>query len=435
MNRSRPVPTAASLVLRLSAVFALGAVPSLFAQGHPTTGPDVTVINIDSVSSYGGDASFMGYAVGTTSCNIGNIEVNWCNTGGCGGGLTNHQHPVIAQNLYRLKDGRFTQIGMSWLKHGFFATNKEQPGLTCKVGTSCIPPPLGSKQLGIGCTDTYWADLNGDRALGRRSEIEPTQGTVTVYPYVNTGFSASYDQRVKVPVADVNPALNAGAVYWAEGQYISDNDAAAGNGLNNASFTQVNVGGDSAFSLSMVGSTVREHSALYGWKALDPTVEIFDVDVPGAIAERFEVARKVTAIDVDTWHYEYAIGNVNSDRSARAFTVTFAGGTPIANAGFHDVDSHSGEPYSTADWTASVPAGVGTVTWSTATFASDPNANALRWSTTYSFWFDADAAPSTALQSIELFKPGSPGSVSWSMSLYSDGFEAHNLTAWSSSIP
>ena len=408
------------------------------AQGLPTTGPDVTVVDIYDIDSYGGGGGFHGYAVGTTSCNIGDDELNWCNSGSCGGGLTSKQHPVIAQNLYRLKAGRFEQIGMSWLKHGFFATNKGNAQV-CKVGTSCITPPLGFEQLGIGCTDTYWAGLNGDQPLGRRSEVNATTSNFP-YPYTNIGFTQVYDQRVKVADIDVDPAQNAGALYWVEGQYVSDNDAAAGNGLNNASYRKATVAAGT-LALNMEPdppggfATVREHSALHAWPAVDPTVELFYADVPGAIIERFEVARKVTPVDGDTWHYEYAIHNVNSDRSARAFTVDFADSTPISATGFHDVDSHSGEPYSTADWAAVVTPATGTVTWSTSTFVADPNANALRWATLYSFWFDADAPPATAVQTIELFKPGTPAAVTFTIPLFADGFQSHNLTAWSAAAP
>ena len=152
--------------------------------------------------------------------------------------------------------------------------------------------------------------------------------------------------------------------------------------------------------------------------------------------ERFEVARKVTQLDVDTWHYEYAIRNVNSDRSARAFTVDFADGTPISGVGFHDIDS----PFRRAVLhlrlgTSAVSPGTGTVAWSTSTFASDPNANALRWATMFNFWFDADAPPAGAVHSLELFKPGSPATVAFLMPLFADGFQSHNLTAWSAAAP
>ena len=190
---SRSGSRAAALALALGCAF---VAPALHAQGQPTTGPDVTVIDIYNIDSYGGADGFHGYAVGTTSCNIGDDELNWCNIAGCDEGLTSKQHPVIAQNLYRLKAGRFEQIGMSWLKHGFFATNKGN-AQTCRQGTACIPPPAGFQQLGIGCTDTYWAGLNGDQPLGPRSEVNATISDF-IYPYTNVTAPAIYSQRVKV---------------------------------------------------------------------------------------------------------------------------------------------------------------------------------------------------------------------------------------------
>jgi hypothetical protein len=49
--------------------------------------------------------------------------------------------------------------------------------------------------------------------------------------------------------------------------------------------------------------------------------------------------------------------------------------------------------------------------------------------------FDADAPPTDAVHTLELFKPGSPASVSFTMPLFADGFQSHNLTAWSAAAP
>ena len=49
--------------------------------------------------------------------------------------------------------------------------------------------------------------------------------------------------------------------------------------------------------------------------------------------------------------------------------------------------------------------------WSSpATFATNPNTNALRWGTMYNFWFTADVAPAAALGDVTLgiFLPGTP---------------------------
>jgi hypothetical protein len=66
-------------------------------------------------------------------------------------------------------------------------------------------------------------------------------------------------------------------------------------------------------------------------------------------------------------------------------------GVTVTNIGFHDVDYHSGEPYSGADWTATVSSN--SISWATQPFAVNVNANALRWATLYNFRFDADAPP------------------------------------------
>jgi hypothetical protein len=72
--------------------------------------------------------------------------------------------------------------------------------------------------------------------------------------------------------------------------------------------------------------------------------------------------------------------------------------------GFHDVPYHSGEPYSGTDWTS--VRNTSNVEWTTQTFGVNPNANALRWSTTYNFRFDANIAPVSGDVQIGLFRSG-----------------------------
>jgi hypothetical protein len=377
--------------------------------GLPTLGPDVTVSVLTDVTNWGATSGIRGYSVGTTSCNIGNAPVNWCDDfPNCDGGqLQPPQHPVIAQALYRLEDERFVQLGISWLKHGFVSTNS---GGACKQGT-------------------YSGGMNGSRPMGMRSEVNATTG-VFPFPESFVGSSTAYDQRIKVAETELDPAIHTTALFWVDAQYISDNDAQGGNGLNNASYRPVSVTAGT-YSLPFSGALVRERTAVHAWKAADAGVEIHNVDLPGAIVERYEVARKVTDNLDGTWHYEYVIRNMNSDRSARAFTVDFPDGTAITNVGFRDSEHHSGEPYSTSDWDSSVTQATGTVTWGTATFDSNPNANALRWATMFNFWFDAAVPPDAEIHSLGLFKPGSPTDLSWRWPIFADGWEANNLIAWS----
>src|SRR6185503_5253793 len=219
-------------------------------------GPDVVVFSFTDIGNYGSSGGYAGYSIGTRSCNRGDSPLNWCDqASGCAPGAGTEDHPVIAQNLYRLKSGRFEQIGMSWLKHGFLSTNSNTGGCNGASGSGgCSSPPFGSNQLGVGCTDPYVASLNSSRPLGKRSEVDATTG-VFPFPYGTVGGPYTvYDERIKVATTDLDAAQNPGALYFAEAQYIAGDDALQGNGMNNASYRRVTVGSSPNYSLTMTGT-------------------------------------------------------------------------------------------------------------------------------------------------------------------------------------
>jgi hypothetical protein len=241
---------------------------------------------------------------------------------------------------------------------------------------------------------------------------------------------------MQVLESEMDPALNAGAKFWIEGHYISPDDAAAGNALNNASYREVSIGA-SPFNITTLGSTIREKAAIYAWQVVDPEVEIANADIPDSTpVQRFHVGRRITRPSPSVWHYEFVVHNMNADRSANSFTVNLPAGGNITGSGFRDVNHHSGEPYATTDWTATV--NPGTITWATDDFATDANANALRWGTMFTFWFDSDAPPTGMTLSLGLFKPGTPSTVDFSFpgaDLFTDGFETGDTTAWAAVVP
>jgi len=348
--------------------------------------------------------------MGTTLCNIGDQILTWT--------ANNNQHPVIAQNMYRLKNGRFEQLGMSWVKHGWGA-------LTLSSCCTCIDPN-NFEALGVGCSDPYDSGLNGDQngiiyngnlvsGLGPRSEVNAATGAF-LWPYGSQGLSGNaIYKRLQVHLSDLDPAQNAGALYFAESHYVTPNDAAAGNGNNNASYRRLLVGSLSGgiYQVSFSGSfaTQQQKPAIQAWQDNDSNVTMQIVDVPGD--GRFLLAYNCTNNGNGTWHYEYAIQNLNSDRSGHSFSIPIPAGVNLTNIGFHDVDYHSGEPYDLTDWSAQVSGGA--ITWAGDTFQTKPNANALRWATLYNFRFDADAPPTGRLATLGLFKPppaGGPTSMS-----------------------
>jgi hypothetical protein len=175
---------------------------------------------------------------------------------------------------------------------------------------------------------------------------------------------------------------------------------------NNASYRKVFVNGNNPpFSLSFDGPTQQQQPGIQAWQDFDTDVDLVNIQVDGE--GLFILGTKVTDLGGGMWHYEYALQNLNSHRSAASFTVPFPTGITLDNIGFHDVDYHSNEPWDGADWSHNGGLG-GEMTWSTTDFAVSPDANALRWGTLYNFRFDAMAPPELVDLTIGLLRPGVP---------------------------
>lgn len=364
-------------------------------------GPDVITHAIGStLSLYGTIGGISAYAMTTVSCNIGDQNAIWID---CTSGPSCNQHPVIVQNMYRLKNSRFEQVGLAWLKHGWCAAD----------APSCGSPyvPHGSCDwLGLHATDTYGAGLNADQQdLGPRSEIQPWSG-VFPYPYVlnwNLTGNSIY-KRLQVKASDIDPAQNAGALYFAEGQYIATDEQPARR-YNNCTWRRVTVGSANGggWNLNFTGSSITQQPAINAWAQNDSGVTLVNVDVPDD--GRLILGYKVSSVGIGLWQYEYALYNMNSDRAVQSFNVPVASGLVVSNVGFHDVDYHSGEPYALTDWPGVNSAGV--LSWQCDKFGTNPNANALRWSTLYNYRFTCNSPPRLGNIELGLFKPGTSNSV------------------------
>jgi hypothetical protein len=362
-------------------------------------GADVILEDVGSTAVRWGTANgITAYSIGSRVCNVGDVPLEW--------GIAFGRTPVFGSQVYRLHDGVIEMIGMSWVKGAMNAA--PVPGCG---SFDCMPAELG--MLGPGCKDIYTAGFNGMQStLGPRSAVNPITGQLTGF---NPPAGAPADLlagRLQVRDADRSPATYPTALYFVEGVYIGTDDAADGNAANNASYKQAVFlpSGD----MNHPGITFIDRPAIYAWRdhggglnVEDPDVTIVPIDVPGE--GRFYAGWKVRRVGPQ-WRYDYAIFNLNSDRAAGAFSIPLRTGVTVSSLGFHDVNYHSGEPYDGSDWIASTTGG--NIRWrSPATYAQNPNTNALRWGTMYNFRFLSNRPPATATARIELFKPGTPSTV------------------------
>jgi hypothetical protein len=382
-------------------------------------GPDVIVGDLTGLAQFGSSSGTqVGLAVGTDSCNAGTIDLHWFL-------LPNNDHPVIPQNLYRMSGGasnneRFEQIGQSSVKHAFQALTQNLCGYGCNG--------VGNTQLGSGCSDPYSASLNSGPSLGSRAWINPftgfyPRGDSATPPNSHTGHThLGPSHKILTEINDLVPAMNPGATYYAESQYVTPHEyvwcqanPTQCNMNNNVSYRRYNVTNSaSPFAFLAAASTVRMSAAITAWTgATIVTIQ------PDAVNDGIgAIGYKVTNPSAGVWHYEYAIYNQNLDRAIQSFSIPMGVGVTVSNVGFHappqqpgwTFDGTTGSTgFSNTPWTQSQDGG--SMTWSSESFAQNPNANAIRWGTLYNIRFDSNGPPQLMNVTVGFLKTGSPITV------------------------
>jgi hypothetical protein len=373
-------------------------------DGVPLNG-DIQLFELFSCTSFGRVGTYpngtSGLGLGTTSCNVTTItgdNVNWYSP--FTGGNMDERHPVISQNMYRLRTvagagTRLEHIGVGWLKHGWLSTNSSGCG-------SCQHPGTG-QLLGVRCSDVYGASLNASRSyLGPRNEVNAFTGrwectgsyfanyqNDCIERFTTSGLNA-VDHRLQVLDQDL---LTPNSQFFYEAYYVSENDAdrynSAGWRRTTPTWSVQNNRWNFADNTNLANGVLIDT-----WGQMQPAPRSQPQDEGDIL-----VAVEVTDLGNGTWHYEYAMYNHTSDRQVRTFSVPLPAGANVTNIGFHDPDFDANN-----DWRSEVANGA--ITWSTDTFAVNPDANALEWSSLYNFRFDANVPPQNGTVGQVMFKPG-----------------------------
>ena len=240
---------------------------SLATAAFARPGPDVTLLNIPDTTNHGVVGAVRAYSIGSNTCNIGNQNLLWLSNGS----------PGLAMNMYRLYDGRLTQLGMSWVKTACCA------GATTGCGGSCNG--VGGSQLGVGCLDTYSSGWNSQQnRLAPRWAINGFTGAFQSFSG-NTGDAVF--KRLQVAQSDLVTNNFPGSLYFLEGVYVGSDDAVNGNAKNNATYKRVTVD-QGTFNLVFQGTVQTTIPAIMAWRdhglgagIPDTSVNVTQTEVPG----------------------------------------------------------------------------------------------------------------------------------------------------------
>jgi hypothetical protein len=354
---------------------------------------DVALSNMGSLTSLGRTGVYPnghnGLSMSTTSCNVGTNNIPWF-------APMQVQHPAIAMNLYRVMNGKFEQIGWSWMKHGFLSTNSNGCGTCQNPGTGTL--------LGLNCSDTYGTGNNGDRNyLGGRDEINPFTG---VWTCTNSYFSNYQPDCIRRnngsgldPVAHRLDVLDsdlgiAGAQYYYEAYYVNANEV---NKYNQIGSRQASMSWNgSSWTISTIDGGILTGPAINRWG------EMRSIATPNNEGDVI-VAVQTTNIGGGMWRYNYVLYNHDLDRQVREFSVPMPSGKTVQNITFRDIDLDANNQW------AGVYSG-NQVVWSTGTFGSG-SANPLKYASAFTFSFESDVPPVAGSAQLGLFKPGTGTSL------------------------
>jgi hypothetical protein len=395
------------------------------AGGLRATGCEMTFCQLYGhyMPSGAREGDIVGLSVATTSWNLGNEDCIWWN-------IPAEEHPFIVMEMYRLEYDannqyqKFEMIGMSHIKHGFYALGSHQCG-----GPPCSfePGHSAGDWLGQNCTDTYSASLNAVQSgMGPKYEVNPWTG-YWLYAGSHMQNNHSHDNiqhRLQVYDADLDQSVHGDAEYFSESFYcmLDDIDVNTSVAWKPVTITGGSPGGQ--WSFGMTGSSVYPNIgwALDAWEGATQSLVSEDNPVIEFVSPdgRSIWASKPTDLGNGLWHYEYALLNIDMDRQVGSVSIPLPAGAYVTNIEFH-APHHHDEPFNTKDPDAvpidnapwDVVVASDSITWSTTT-------NPLRWAMLYNFRFDSNVPPERYDHTFGLFRPGTPTHLlasGWSPSL------------------
>ncbi|KAA3641708.1 MAG: hypothetical protein DWP95_06315 [Proteobacteria bacterium] len=300
---------------------------------------DVALIELSGqLRNYPPDADFKVLTPSARLKNVGAIDVPWYQffTGNFPP-YNNDQHPYLIWNLYKVKEGRFTQIAASAMKHAFFTTN-----------SSCSATNCGNNHiLWPECEDLYGVSSNDNgQFLGPREELNPFTGIWNnCGSFFNPGCTGSQTvgagangHRMIVKISDLNDPQ---AQFYLSAWYVIRDD----NNINNSM-------GSREMGFVVNGNQVSESQigVMEQGPAADRWISTQGFDVPGMTssfrvlrpgAGQLSVKTKVIDLGGGLYRYHYFVENYDYNPALSALAVPMQVGTNVSQYDFNDVDDNA----------------------------------------------------------------------------------------------
>jgi hypothetical protein len=369
------------------------------AQSNTIPGTDCRLTNSTSPTLFGRRGSAypngeVGISYTYTMCNPGTVPIPWQ-------APMLPTHPMFAFMVVRESNGRLEQItdqSTTYVKHAFAAANSAS---TC--GGTCQTSGTG---LRVNCTDTYGASTNANRFyLGPASEIDPwtgiwnpigsyfDRGDPAVAPPLHAdgvrsltsgNFADPVKNRVTLQEKDLTVP---GRLFYCLHIVVRGEDGDLH--LDNLGHREMSATWNgTTWAFANTATPFRNGSVLDEWTGAQITWARNGED-----DGHFLVAVKTSDNGNGTWHYEYAVHNLDNARGGASLRIPVCPSTAVTGVGFRDTNQNALDQWS----------------WSRAgdelQFAAT-GTNSLDWNTIYNFWFDCDVGPTSGAVAIDQARLG-----------------------------
>ena len=390
--------------------------------GCSVTGGDVDVAltALDDLSQMAREAGVrVALALSASVRNVGQATVEWYRAITPDGQVG--AHPYLVMHIYRLKDGRFEQIGRSDVKHAFFAVNS---------GCGCP----GGHLFYANCGDIYGTGSNSNRThFGPRDEVNSVTGAwtslgshfdaVPVNDFRDHGGNSAHDSfEHRLVVAE--PDLQDGSArFFAEAWYLAAGDINIFNSMGRREFEPKLEG--SFWDFLFLDATMLSGAAIDAWPAAEGPGAASTDEPFNAAGGQGRLSIRVEPQPDGGFRYEIGLMNFDVNAGLDELRIPLPDDITVSDLTFFDGDDDPAN-----DWTPVVAPTE--LRWQAG------SGEEQGWGTLFSFGFYAESRPQAVTAQVGVVGASDlavAGLAPSPAEIFSGDFEDGTTGGWSSASP